>query len=169
MSVTAPFNANSPPFTVTPAFTEIEADARMLPAKTVAVPSVAEVPTCQKTLHACAPLMRMTDEAVAVVRVDPIWKTKTVFGSFCASRTSVPVKTSTVRRPGIPTRLICGVVGGVDTTRKPRRKPHDGGCVEREDGEEAVDDGGASVRYGGDGDDAVGGCGTEIDLCRRVS
>lgn len=91
MSVTAPFNAYSPPPTVTPAFTVIEVSARMLPTKTVAVPSVADDPTCQKTLHACAPLMRITLEAVAEVSVDPIWKTNTAFGLFWPSRTSAPV------------------------------------------------------------------------------
>lgn len=91
MSVTAPFNAYRPPPTVTPAFTVIEVSARMLPTKTVAVPSVADDPTCQKTLHACAPLMRTTLEAVAEVSVNPIWKTNTAFGLFWPSRTSAPV------------------------------------------------------------------------------
>jgi hypothetical protein len=72
MIVTGPFNANSPPSTVTPAFNEIDISARILSAKIVEAPSVAEDPTCQKTLHACAPLMRMTTVAVAVVSLDPI-------------------------------------------------------------------------------------------------
>lgn len=90
-SVTAAFNAYSPPETLTPAFTVIEVKARILPAKTVAVPSVAEDSTCQKMLHAFAPLMRITDEAVAVVSVDLTWKIKTASGLFCPSRISVPV------------------------------------------------------------------------------
>jgi hypothetical protein len=91
MSVTDPFNAYSPPATITPAFNEIDSSARMLPAKVVAAPSVAKDPTCQKTLQACAPLIKMTPVAVAVVNVDPIWKTKMAFGLFWPSRTSVPV------------------------------------------------------------------------------
>jgi hypothetical protein len=94
MIVTGPFNANSPPSTVTPAFNEIDISARILSAKIVEAPSVAEDPTCQKTLHACAPLMRMTTVAVAVVSLDPIWKMKTAFGLFWPSRTMVPVITT---------------------------------------------------------------------------
>ena len=46
----------------------------------VVVPSVAELPTCQKTLHGEPPLISTTDEAVAVVRVLP-----------CAQRMKVAV------------------------------------------------------------------------------
>ena len=56
ISVTAPLRASARPFSVTPSFIEIDVRARMLPAKTVVVPSVAELPTCQNTLQACAPL-----------------------------------------------------------------------------------------------------------------
>ena len=47
ISVTAPLRASTRPCTVTALFTEIEVRARMLPAKVEAVPSVAELPTCQ--------------------------------------------------------------------------------------------------------------------------
>ena len=45
---------------VTPVVTVIEARARIVPRNVVFVPSVAELPTCQKTLHAVAPLIRFT-------------------------------------------------------------------------------------------------------------
>jgi hypothetical protein len=35
--------------------------------------------------------MSITVDAVAVVKVDPLWNTKRASGSFCPSRTSVPV------------------------------------------------------------------------------
>jgi hypothetical protein len=50
--VTAPFLASARPSMVAPVVTEIDVRARMLPTKVEFVPSVAELPTCQKTLHA---------------------------------------------------------------------------------------------------------------------
>jgi hypothetical protein len=49
--------------------------ARTLPAKTVLVPRVAELPTCQNTFAAVAPLARTIEELLAVVSVVPVWKT----------------------------------------------------------------------------------------------
>jgi hypothetical protein len=43
---------------VSPVVTVIDCRARMLPRKMEPVPSVAELPTCQNTLQAWAPLMR---------------------------------------------------------------------------------------------------------------
>ena len=60
INVTLPLRASARPCTVTPLFIEIDVRAMMVPAKTEAVPSVAELPTCQKTLHGCAPLIRFT-------------------------------------------------------------------------------------------------------------
>ena len=71
-SVTAAVRAYNPPLTEMPVVTVIEVCARMFPAKVVPVPRVAELPTCQKTLQALAPLIRRTEEADAVVRVLPI-------------------------------------------------------------------------------------------------
>src|ERR1700722_11084146 len=51
--------------------------------------------------------MRATWLAEAVVRVEPIWKMKTAFGSFCASRVSVPVspiEEDAVYTPGVRVR-----------------------------------------------------------------
>ena len=66
----------------------------MLPTKTEPVPSVAELPTCQKTLHGWAPLMRFTWLADAVISVEAAWKMKTALGSPWASSVSAPVSSS---------------------------------------------------------------------------
>ncbi len=42
---------------------------------------VAELPTCQKTLHAWAPLVRSTELPTTVVSVDAILKIQTASGS----------------------------------------------------------------------------------------
>lgn len=70
----------------------MDASARILPIKFVAVPRVAELPTCQKTLQAFAPLIKTTEEAVAVVMVEPIWKMKRLFALFWPSSVRTPVK-----------------------------------------------------------------------------
>lgn len=70
----------------------MEASARIFPTKFVAVPSVAELPTCQNTLQALAPLIKTTEEAVAVVMVESIWNTKTALGWFWPSRVRIPVR-----------------------------------------------------------------------------
>ena len=44
----------------------------MVPANDVPVPRVAELPTCQNTLQACAPLIRLTVLEGAVINVDPV-------------------------------------------------------------------------------------------------
>ena len=50
-SVTDPLIARARPWTVTPLVTVIEVKAMRFPAKTELVPSVAELPICQNTLH----------------------------------------------------------------------------------------------------------------------
>jgi hypothetical protein len=70
-SVTAPFSARTRPSIVTPVVTVMLWAAKMVPTKLEAVPSVAELPTCQKTLHACAPFVSTTRLADAVVSVEP--------------------------------------------------------------------------------------------------
>src|SRR5688572_16940047 len=59
-SVTAAVRANSRPSTEAPVVTVIEAKAMMVPLNTEPVPRVAELPTCQNTLAAWAPLIRST-------------------------------------------------------------------------------------------------------------
>jgi hypothetical protein len=92
--VTAPLRASARPEMVAPVVAEIDVRARMLPAKVELVPSVAELPTCQKTLHAWAPPVRLTSLADAVMRVEATWKTKTALGSPFALRVTVPVSPS---------------------------------------------------------------------------
>jgi len=50
-SVTAPFLASNRPSTVAPVVAAIDVRARMFPLNVELVPSVAELPTCQKTLQ----------------------------------------------------------------------------------------------------------------------
>src|SRR5438874_9213872 len=83
--VTAPFRANSRPSTAAPVVTVMDVKARMFPLKTEVVPRVAELPTCQKTLAALAPPLRITWRPEVVVRVDAIWKMKTALASPWAS------------------------------------------------------------------------------------
>ncbi len=64
--------------------------AMTVPTNVVLVPSVAELPTFQKTLHACAPLMSATVLLDPVMRVLADWKMKTAVGSPLASRVTVP-------------------------------------------------------------------------------
>ncbi len=70
--VTPPVWAKMRPLTVAPVFRVTEVSANMVPAKFVVVPRVAELPTCQKTLHACAPFSNTTLLDEAVVRVEPL-------------------------------------------------------------------------------------------------
>lgn len=87
-NVTAAVRAYSPQLDDAPVVAVMEISARMLPVKLVPVPKVAELPTCQKTLAAVAPLMSTTCELLAVIRVLPVWKMKTPV----PLRVSVPVK-----------------------------------------------------------------------------
>jgi hypothetical protein len=64
----------------------------MVPTKMERVPRVAELPTCQKTLHELAPLMSCTELVDAVVRVVGAWKTQTELGSFWPSSVRLPVR-----------------------------------------------------------------------------
>jgi hypothetical protein len=66
----------------------------MEPLKLDAVPRVAELPTCQNTLQAWAPLVRMMLLAEAVIRVDATWNTNTELGLPCPSRVSCPLRAS---------------------------------------------------------------------------
>jgi hypothetical protein len=53
--------------------------ARIFPSNAVAVPRVAELPTCQNMLGSAGPT-NVTAELDAVVRVLPIWKMKVPVG-----------------------------------------------------------------------------------------
>jgi hypothetical protein len=106
-NVVAPFRARRRPAMVAPVFAVIDVSARMLPTNSLPTSTVAELPTCQNTLHACAPLSSTTWLFVAVTTVDPAWKMKTAFGSPAASSDSVPVMPSDVGDEYTPdTRVI---------------------------------------------------------------
>ena len=69
-NVIAPLSANTLPSTVALVVRVIDVKARMFPTKAEDVPIVAELPTCQNTLQACAPLVRFTtlfDAGVSVL------------------------------------------------------------------------------------------------------
>lgn len=74
--VTAPFCAKALPHVISaPVSKVILVSARIFPAKSVLVPRVAELPTCQKRLGSgCPPLalIKSTIELLAVVSVLPI-------------------------------------------------------------------------------------------------
>ena len=89
--VTPPLRASTRPRTVAPVFSEMSERAMRLPWKAVVVPMVAELPTCQKTLHGDAPLTSCTELADAVVSVEAISNTNWAFGSPSASRRRAPV------------------------------------------------------------------------------
>jgi hypothetical protein len=63
----------------------------MVPVKLEVEPRFAELVTCQKTLHAWAPLVRVTVLPDAVLRADPAWKMKSASGSPPPSRVSDPL------------------------------------------------------------------------------
>lgn len=64
--------ANILPSTTVPVLSVIVTAASTFPLNMLVVPSVAELPTCQKMLPALAPPAKTTWELVAVVSVDPI-------------------------------------------------------------------------------------------------
>jgi hypothetical protein len=88
--VTAPLRASTRPMMVSPVVTVIDVRARTLPWNAEPVPRVAELPTCQKTLQAWAPLVRRTSLAEPVVSAEPTWKMNTALGSPRAFRVSEP-------------------------------------------------------------------------------
>jgi hypothetical protein len=102
--LTAPVLASSLPWIVAAVLAVIVARAMIVPTKRVPVPKVAEEPTCQNTLHACAPLMSCTLVFEAVISVLAIWKMNTASGSPCASSVTDPDESSSellaVRTPG---------------------------------------------------------------------
>jgi len=87
-NVTAPLSAMARPFKIDdPVVMVMEVLAMMVPWKAVFVPRVAELPTCQSTLSAEAPLISVTLELLAVVSVLPIWKMKRALELPWPSRT----------------------------------------------------------------------------------
>lgn len=84
-SVTAPLLASNRPSKVAPVFAVIEVSANTLPTNDVFVPKVAELPTCQYTLHAWAPLISKTLLFDPVVKVEAVLK-RIVESLACADR-----------------------------------------------------------------------------------
>lgn len=72
--VTAPLSAMALPDTLEPVVRVMLATARIFPVNAVPVPSVAELPTDQKTSVSLPLPLITTDELVAVVSVLPIMK-----------------------------------------------------------------------------------------------
>jgi len=90
-SVTAPVSASALPVEVALVSKVILARAITVPIKFVPVPRVAELPTCQKTPHGCAPLTSATEASLAVMRVLGTRKINTASGLPSSFRVSVPV------------------------------------------------------------------------------
>ena len=103
-NVTAPVRAKALPFNAAPVVRVTEAWAMMVPLKMEFVPRVAELPTCQKMLAACAPFWRITWLPLNVVSALAIWKIKTLFVLPWPSRWRGPVrfrKEVEVYNPGV--------------------------------------------------------------------
>ena len=84
VSAPAPFAcapASSLPATGTLFSTEMLVWAMTVPTKLEPVLSVAELPTCQKTLHACAPPESTTRLPVSAISVEADWKIQTELAS----------------------------------------------------------------------------------------
>jgi hypothetical protein len=90
-SVTDALPARARPFNTTLALIVMEVVARIVPSNTEKAPSVAELPTAQKTLRDWVPLMRTTWLAEAVMTVVSAWKIKTALKSPPPSRVTAPV------------------------------------------------------------------------------
>ena len=101
LSAEAPTPARSRPSTFALVPTEIDVCARMVPRKVELAPSVAELPTCQNTLHDWAPRTRFTVVLPAVTSVEAAWKMKTALGSFSPSSVTVA---EVVERSSAPPR-----------------------------------------------------------------
>jgi hypothetical protein len=89
--VTAPLRASRRPSIVAPVVAVTDVRARTLPTRCEFVPSVAELPTCQKTLHAVPPLRTTTALVDAVINVDEALKMNTASGSPNVFSVKVPV------------------------------------------------------------------------------
>jgi hypothetical protein len=92
---TSPFRASARPCTVAPSAIVMDVRAMIVPMKVEPDPRVAELMTCQKTLHELAPRMRFTELPDAVTRDEVAWKIQTEFGSFWPSSITVPVRSRT--------------------------------------------------------------------------
>jgi hypothetical protein len=93
----------------------------IVPSKVELVPSVAELPTCQKTFAACVPFVRITRRPEVVVRVDATWKMKTAAAFPWPLKVRSPEETAReevdLYRPGVnvvPPRFPATVTAQLD-------------------------------------------------------
>ncbi|GAA3121106.1 hypothetical protein GCM10020254_80430 [Streptomyces goshikiensis] len=97
----------------------------MLPLKKDEVLTVAELPTCQKTLQACAPLISWTLLPTSMIKVVGIWKMKTELGVVLTVEGDGPGEAQRRRsRAGVHTgrQRLSGEVGpGVGPSTPARR------------------------------------------------
>lgn len=100
--VTVAPRANAPPFNTAAAPNVIEAPARIFPERELLAPSVAEVPTCQKTLHGRPPPVIRTLEPAAVMRVVPVWKYHASLAEPVPARVKIPVMAADVPKLYVP-------------------------------------------------------------------
>jgi len=70
MSLTSPFRASSRPVTSVSSPVSMSVSAITVPTIVESLPSVAELPTCQNTLQALAPFIKLTTLPEPVIRVD---------------------------------------------------------------------------------------------------
>jgi hypothetical protein len=89
--VTVAPNAKTPPLDTASVLSVTEVAARIFPWNTLPVPKVAELPTCQNTLHANPPPVSTTLDPDAVIREDPIWKYHASLAEPVPARVKVPV------------------------------------------------------------------------------
>src|SRR5450830_1392618 len=75
--VTVPLRASARPSRVAVVARVMDVSAMMVPRKVTPVPSDAELPTCQNTLQAWAPLVRVTTLPFPTIRSEPAWNTQT--------------------------------------------------------------------------------------------
>jgi hypothetical protein len=90
--VTAPVWARTRPLTDAPVVRVTDVKARIVPANWLFVPRVAELVTCQNTLHADAPFSSTTLLPAAVVSAELTWMMKTEPASPAPLSVSVPVR-----------------------------------------------------------------------------
>ena len=67
------------------------------PTKVEDVPNVADVPTSQKTLHACVPLVSVTVLPLAVLKSEAVSKIKTALGFPPPLRVKLPTNVAEPR------------------------------------------------------------------------
>ena len=91
IKVAEPFRAKALPAMLAALFKLMLVSARIFPTNVVVVSRVAELPTCQNTLHFVAPPVTTTDEPGPVVSVLPILKTQTAEGPPLRVSGVVPV------------------------------------------------------------------------------